>query len=222
MAYLPRSVDQIIEWSERQITNPSQNWSGLCQSHVRQAMGIGAWAPSAIEAWGMIPAGKKHATSDPSKAERGSAIYYSGGQYGHVVIAIGKSTNDKCLSNDYVRQGWIDKAPRTFPRWGLECVGWSFWTPAGEVEPDQNQLWDGQVPSIEGCFNAQNDARLANPQSHRLADRLFDLGFYSGTPQADGVQKFPAKAVANFQSAKGMKVNPAGAYSPEVHSLIFP
>jgi hypothetical protein len=27
-----------------------------------------------------------------------------------------------------VRSGRIDQAPRTFPRWGLTYLGWSFWT----------------------------------------------------------------------------------------------
>jgi hypothetical protein len=219
--YLKRSVDEIIDWSESQITNPTQNWQGLCQSHVRQSMGIAAWASSAINAWHSIPKGERTDTKDPFSAPRGSAIYYSGGSYGHVVLAIGKSTNDKCLSNDYVRNGWIDKAPRDFPRWGLTCVGWSYWTPFGEVKPDEPKaLWDGKVPDIEGLFNAQNDSSLANPAAYRLACRLFDLGMFSGTP-VDGAQKYPAKAVGNWTASKKWKVNPSGAYSPDAHKGIF-
>jgi hypothetical protein len=50
-----------------------------------------------------------------------------------VAIAAGIKTHDKCLSNDYVRQGKIDYAPRTFQRWGLKYLGWSAWTPYGEL-----------------------------------------------------------------------------------------
>ena len=219
--YLKRSVDEIIDWSESQITKPTQNWQGLCQSHVRQSMGIGAWAQSAIQAWNSIPKSERTDTRDPFSAPRGSAIYYSGGQYGHVVLAIGKSTNDKCLSNDYVRNGWIDKAPRDFPRWGLTCVGWSAWTPYGEMRLDPPPpLWDGQLPTMEGCFNAMNHG-LANPQAYRIAARLYDLGMYAGKPQPEGVQKYPAKAVANMQASLRMPTNPAGAWSPEVSKAIF-
>jgi hypothetical protein len=65
-------------------------------------------------------------------APRGALLYYSGGRYGHVAIATGR-TNLRCLSNDYVRQGKIDYAPRSFSRWGLHYVGWSVWTPYGEL-----------------------------------------------------------------------------------------
>ena len=131
---LPRSVDEVIKWSRNQIKDPTQSWRGLCQSHCRQAYGVDAWAPSAIAAWHKIPDAKKHKGGKPSDAPRGALLYYSGGQYGHVAIAIGKKTHDKCLSNDYVRQGQIDVAPRSFARWGLTYLGWSNWTPEGEIK----------------------------------------------------------------------------------------
>lgn len=131
----PRAIVDAIKWSRGQITEPSQSWKGLCQSHCRTAYGLPAWAPSAIEAWNRIPEKHKHRTSNPNNAPRGALIYYSGGQFGHVVIAIGVRTHDKCLSNDYVRPGRIDVAPRSFPRWGIKCEGWSFWTPSGSLDP---------------------------------------------------------------------------------------
>ena len=81
-------------------------------------------------------------------------------------------------------------------------------------------LWDGQVPSLEGCFNAMNHG-YANPQAYRLACRLHDLGFYSSTPQPEGVQKYPVRAMQDWQVAKKWPIAPAGAYSPEAHDLIF-
>jgi len=133
MAKVIRTADQVIAWSRAQIEHPSQSWKGLCQSHCRQAYGIPAWSGSAIGAWKLIPAGKKHPGKDPAKAPRGALLYYSGGKYGHVAIAIGKKTSDKCLSNDYVRPGMIDVAPRSFAGWGLKYLGWSTWTPFGEL-----------------------------------------------------------------------------------------
>lgn len=222
MAFLSRTVDQAIDFAERQSVNPTQSWDNLCQSFCRQAYGVNAWASSAKEAWGKIPKDKKRSGGHPEEAPRGALIYFDSGTYGHVALCIGKSTNDKCWSNDYVERGKIDKAPRDFPRWGLRYAGWSMWTPYGEMKPwEPDPLWDGKVPDIEGLFNAQNDAGLANPAAYRLACRLFDLGMFSGTP-VEGAQKYPAKGVGNFQRSKAMKVNPEGAYSPEIHGLIFP
>ena len=222
MAFLSRSVDQAIDWAERQVMNPSQSWDGLCQSFCRQSYGVAAWASSAKEAWGKIPRDQKRSGGHPEDAPRGALIYFTSGTYGHVALAIGKSTNDKCYSNDYVRRGMIDKAPRTFPRWGLTYAGWSYWTPFGEMRPwKPAPLWDGKVPDIEGIFNAQNDRDLTNPAAYRLAARLFDLGLFSGTP-INGRQGYPVGAVKNWQAAHALRVNPAGAYSPEAHEGIFP
>lgn len=227
--YLKRSVDDVIAWGSSEIDDPSQDWYNRCQRFCRMAYGVDIWgwdpvtgSNSAWGAWKQIPASKKVETSNPAKAERGSLIYYRGGDFGHVTIAIGKSTNDKCLSNDYMRRGKIDKAaPRDLPRWGLQVVGYSFWTPFGEMRPDQPKpLWDGVVPSEEGCFNAMNHG-IANPQAYRIAARLYDLGMYAGTPKPEGVQKFPAKAVANMQASLRMPVNPLGAWSPDIAKAIF-
>lgn len=221
-AYLSRSVDEAINWMERQHANPTQSWANLCQSACRQAYGVAAWSPSAKEAWARIPRDKKQAGGHPEDAPRGALIYFDSGTYGHVALAIGKSTNDKCWSNDYVNHGKIDKAPRDFPRWGLHYAGWSYWTPYGEMRPwEPDPLWDGKVPDIEGLFNAQNDATLVNPASYRLACRLFDLGMFSGKP-VEGQQKYPARAVGTFTKSRGWKVNPEGAYSPAVHDAVFP
>lgn len=227
--YLKRSVDDVIAWSSAQIDHPTQDWFNRCQSHCRQAYGVDVWgydpvtgSSSAWGAWKQIPADKKVETSDPRKAGRGALIYYRGGDYGHVTIAIGKSTTDKVLSNDYKRRGRIDKcSTRDLPRWGLTVVGYSFWTPFGELRPDAPEpLWDGQVPTDEGVYNAMNHG-IANPQAYRLAARLFDLGMYAGKPQPSGVQKYPAKAVANMQASLKMPTNPAGAWSPEIGEAIF-
>ena len=133
--YLDRSVQDVMAWAKSQVKDPDRGYKGLCQSFCRSAYGVPAWAPSAILAWEKIPAKHKHAGGSPSDAPRGSLLYYSGGKYGHVAIAAGRKTSDKCLSNDYVRrEGGIDYAPRTFPRWGIKYLGWSAWTPFGELD----------------------------------------------------------------------------------------
>lgn len=217
---LTRDVDDAIAWGKNQITNPSQDWTGLCQSFVRQCDGVSAWAGSAIEAWGKIPNSEKVAGGTPFDAPRGSAIYFAGGAYGHVALCIGKTTNTKCLSNDYVRSGMIDEAPRDFPRWGLTYLGWSFWTPYGELRPGSSELWDGEVPPKENVDAAESDPALKNKAAWRLACRLYDLKAYSGTPQPCYEQGYPVKAVAAYQKALGWEGS--GSYGDKSHSAIWP
>jgi len=132
--YLSLTVNDVIAWSRGQRKNPTQSWAGLCQSHCRQAYGVKAWAASAISAWERTPKAHRHEGGKPEDAPRGALLYYSGGRYGHVAIATGIKTDDKCLSNDYVERGKIDYAPRSFSRWGLKYLGWSTWTPQGSLK----------------------------------------------------------------------------------------
>jgi hypothetical protein len=134
--YLPRNVNEVITWSRNQVKDPTQDWTGLCQSHCRQAYGVGPWAASAIIAWRSIPAAQKTIGGKPSDAPRGSLLYFDIGQFGHVAIAIGKRTHGSCLSNDYVRRGMIDACSREFPRWGVKYLGWSAFTPYGSLRLD--------------------------------------------------------------------------------------
>lgn len=221
MAYLSRSVDDVIAWSKKQISTPSQDWYNLCQSHCRQAYGVPAWAGSAWEAWNTIPSSKKVATSNPAKAPRGSLIYYKGGSYGHVTIAIGKSTTTNVLSNDYKRKGKIDEcSTRDLPRWGLQVVGYSFWTPHGELRPDpETTYWDGTVPPKENVDYAEHDG-VANKAAWRLACRLTDLGHYQGKPSPCYEQGYPAKAVKAFQQSQGWEGS--GKYGEKTHAAVWP
>ena len=63
--YLTRNINEVITWSRNQVKNPTQDWTGLCQSHCRQAYGVPAWAPSAIAAWHKIPDAQKHIGGKP-------------------------------------------------------------------------------------------------------------------------------------------------------------
>lgn len=132
--YLKRTVDEVMQFAKDQRNHPTQSWQGLCQSFCRNAYGVPAWAPSAIDAWHKIPKSEKHVGSNPGLAPRGALLYYSGGQYGHVALAMGKKTHDRCFTNDYTGAGQIGVAPRTFPRWGIKYLGWSTWTPYGSLD----------------------------------------------------------------------------------------
>lgn len=86
-------------------------------------------------------------------------------------------------------------------------------------ENDKN-LWDGKTPRYMAVIKAQNED-VANPAVHRVACRLADLGFYKGTPLPRYVQKYPRKAVANYQKQMGIDVSSAGTYDPLTHQKLF-
>lgn len=95
----------------------------------------------------------------------------------------------------------------------------SFWVNACKIF--RGQFWDGQIPSFEGCMNAWNDLNLANPQAWRIACRLADWGFYRGSPQPKGVQKYPIKAVKSYQESKGYNVPVPGQYGEKLHQQLW-
>lgn len=129
-----KTIQQAEDWAHAQISKPSQSWKSQCQSFVRQAYGVGSWAPSAYDAWLKIPSKQRH-FSVIEDAPRGAAIYFKhrvgDPRPGHVVIA----TEHNCLSNDIYRSGEIDVAPRDIfiSKWNMEYLGWSLWTPFGVI-----------------------------------------------------------------------------------------
>lgn len=89
-----------------------------------------------------------------------------------------------------------------------------------KIDNDGNRplgSWDGVVPEYENVIKAEAEG-IANPASWRLACRLKDMGFYSGTP-VRGQQKYPERAVAAWQRSKGYK--DTGKYGPIAHVKIF-
>lgn len=95
----------------------------------------------------------------------------------------------------------------------------SYWVDA--CKKYQGGYWDGTVPSYDGCWNAWLDPDLANPQAWRLACRLADLGYYTGTPAPKGSQRYPLKAVINYQESKGYQVPEPGQYGEKLHKQLF-
>lgn len=127
--YLDRTINEAMADARAQIKNPSKDWTGLCQSFCRDIVyDVPVWAPSAIAAWGLIPR-KERLTMPLHKVPRGALLYYAIGKHGHVAVA----SKRFCISNDYIRKGKIDFAPRDLPRWGVKYLGASFWTPFGTL-----------------------------------------------------------------------------------------
>lgn len=206
-----RGLDAKMEWAKAQHTNPTQGWHNLCQSFVRQSMGVAAWANSAKNAWYAIPAGHRYVDAF-ADIPKGAAIYFSLGTYGHVMLARGPK--DEAWSNDYIRSGKIDQTPRDIPRWGGPgtYLGWSDWTPFG-ITPVGKGAWDGQVPGRENVRKGNPGARF------RLQARLFDLGCRDNPPDDGPHPAYPHDALRVFQKRRGL--NPTGDFTQKTQRALF-
>jgi hypothetical protein len=94
----------------------------------------------------------------------------------------------------------------------------SFWVQQAEkhlVKP----LWDGNIPAeteLERASHTPGDKSLA---AHRLACRLHDLGYYSGTPRPRGEQGYPVNAVKLVQ--RSMHAQETGLWGPRLQEKVF-
>lgn len=105
----------------------------------------------------------------------------------------------------------VDNSYRPDPQ-----VEWST-TLKAPVAKGTKLLWDGIVPPIENVEKAEDEG-VRNTAAYRLAARLHDLGFYSGTP-INGAQGYPSMAVVAWQRSKGYAAT--GKYGPIAHRKIF-
>lgn len=117
-----RAVEAAIRWGRRQISAPSQDWTRLCLSFVRQAYNLPAVYPSAIAAWN--GADLKRHTTNAATIPRGAPVFWQGGTWGHVAISLGDGT---CLSNDVRRRGRIDRVriDAISAAWGFRLLGYT-------------------------------------------------------------------------------------------------
>lgn len=88
---------------------------------------------------------------------------------------------------------------------------------ATPAKPKKGDSWDGVVPYFD-VLMAAAESGDANKATWRLACRLRDLGHYGGQP-VQGVQAYPAKAVAAWQRSRGYQ--PTGAWGPKAQKLLF-
>lgn len=98
-----------------------------------------------------------------------------------------------------------------------EKDGSPFPLPIFDVKPTQQ--WDGNVPMYEEMLRASKTPGDVSLASWRLATKLADMGFYSGTPRPRGEQGYPAKAVAAWQESIGALGT--GKYGPVAHQRIW-
>lgn len=115
---------------------------GMCQKFVRgEAWEIGSLYGSAIEAWH----GAMHKHPGDRNPPLGAPMFYSGGQYGHVVIRTDRMRSTDCPTSGQVSEADIDWPERT---WGDTYLGWTedlngVRLPLGEEDDEMNEKdWD--------------------------------------------------------------------------------
>ena len=127
-----RDVKSALAWMHDQSLHGGPKWQHKCQSSVRSALGLHAWATSARKAYEMTPKSELHYT--PVSEVPTGAICYGllNTTYGHAWLAAG---NGMGYSVDYKRRGYIDLCPLSLPAWTKDNkVHWSTWTPMGHVK----------------------------------------------------------------------------------------
>lgn len=126
------TVEQALEFAQRESASRSQDWTGYCQMFVRKAYGIGPGSASAWAQWLALDDDERHSADEkgglPADAPLGAALFFKGSSpFGHV--ALKKRDQDGRLfmwSNDLRRVGQIDAVSVNAPyrQWGQTYLGW--------------------------------------------------------------------------------------------------
>lgn len=129
--------------------------SGYCLRFVRgEAWQIGSLYASAIEAWNAA----RHKHPGDRSPPIGAPCFYSGGQYGHIVIWRGGS---KMRSTDCTTAGDVSNADIDWPvrAWGDTYLGWTedlngVRLPLGGEEEEMNEKdWQRMEELIRGIWD---------------------------------------------------------------------
>ena len=228
-----RDVQGALKWMENESKHGGPNWTCLCQSSVRQAYGMPAWAPSAKQAWESV--GSKYKTPITRYDDKewwqsvpaGAILYSTSGTYGHAWMAAGDMS---CWTVDYVRRGFIDKADIRLKQWGsyykstvgfIDGCQW-YTDNQHRFKGLRYDLWDGKIPPYENVKAADDDRTLANAAVWRLSSRLADLGF--GGKKWVPVkysQTYPVKALNEYNALHAPDMADPTVYGPRAHTRIF-
>ncbi|NBQ37507.1 MAG: hypothetical protein EBU42_08085 [Synechococcus sp.] len=226
-------MEQALAWMEKQSKSPSQDWTCLCQSSVRQAYGMPAWAPSAKQAWDAVGSKYKHPVTKYddkgwwASIPAGGIVYSLAGTYGHAWLSAGDMAG---WTVDYVRRGHIDLADIRLKGWSSYYKGVAGWIDGCQWYADNKHrfeglrmdLWDGKIPPMENVMAANDDRTLANAAVWRLSCRLADLGYGSRnwTP-IKYEQTYPVRAMEAYNDVHAPGMEDKSQYGPKAHDRIF-
>lgn len=154
----PKDFKEALKYAQGEAKNRSTDWTAYCQKFVRSAYGIPALYGSAIAQWYGLDNEDRVSGGDPDDAPVGSALFYAGGTYGHVMLAAHsfKNGTSAAWSNDLVRRGHINKVARTAPvtSWGQRYLGYGLSINGYDLryhkpKPKQNKPY----PALKNALN---------------------------------------------------------------------
>jgi hypothetical protein len=176
----------VAKSADQAVANGRQHgsgFSGMCQKYVRDP----CWkAPSlygsAQEAWN----GSRQKHPGDRTPPKGAPVYYSGGNYGHAVIAVG---NGQIRSTDCTSASDISEVGLDWPEraWGYQYLGWTgdingVDLPLGGKDEDDMPLSDEDLDKIakrvwahmipvydEEADDSERAARVMLGQTHNRA-----------------------------------------------------
>lgn len=156
-----RTPKLALSWARDQVARPTQDWTRLCLSFVRQAYGLPVVWPRASVAW--EKAKLKHPTSDASTIPAGVPVFWAPN---HVAISTG---GGMCISTDARRKGKPDPVAidSLTSQWGLTLLGWT-------EDLNGTGVWK-PAPKANRVRGARNKLREARQLVREAASELEDV-----------------------------------------------
>lgn len=172
----PNSLPTRISFYQRQVTNPSQDWSNLCLMLCRISAGVGPRFSSAWTHWLGTPGEDKHVGGTPADAPVGTFLHFKGsGPYGHIEMKKYPNAPGEvsAFSNDLLRYGKVDAVPASLAtsKWGQAYLGYTLTIngydvllapspePTKPPEPVESKHYGGIGKAIERLKHAREQAR---------------------------------------------------------------
>ena len=134
------SVQDVLDWCDRQIDHPTpppgeDDWDHLCMAMARTAWGQSPWATSARLAYARVPKRRLYVTAADQVPAGAICFGLLNTVSGHAWIAGRRAPAGPVgFTVDYRRRGHIDRAPLALPAWtGTQKVTWTDWSPFGRL-----------------------------------------------------------------------------------------
>lgn len=127
-----KAYQKALNWANQQVTNPTRDWTRMCQSFARTAVHASAFGTTALKAWQSTPIEAKRFTYPPRP---GSIAYYVNPKNPGAGHAVFVGDNGKVYSNDIKRTGKIDIVNWNVfqKKWGMQYLGYIVATPSGRL-----------------------------------------------------------------------------------------
>lgn len=111
-----------IRWAWGEVKSDADDYLGLCLRFVRLSFNVDALYPDAITAWS--EADRKWRTDHPADVKRGHAVFWRGGDHGHVALAVGRGL---CISTDVRTPGQANlvRIAGIAEAWGYDLLGYT-------------------------------------------------------------------------------------------------